>query len=138
MLFAAMSAKGPVTAILGFRSAGNVLLEKEFEEACEEVILTTDDGSRGEHGTVAAPLEGLLKKGGYEAVAACGPRPMLSSVAAICAQYEVPCQASLEERMGCGVGACAVCACATELDGVEHMSRVCRDGPVFDAKEVVW
>ena len=138
MLFAAKTAKGPATAILGFRSSDNVILVNEFEEICENVILTTDDGSRGLRGTVAAPLEELLKNGAYKYVAACGPRPMLSAVAAICAQYAVPCQASLEERMGCGIGACAVCVCATQIDAAAQMSRVCKDGPVFDAETVVW
>ena len=138
MLFAAKAAKGAPAAILGFRSAANVILINEFKEICEKVILTTDDGSQGQHGFVTGPLDELLKNGAYETVAACGPRPMLSAVASICARYGVPCQVSLEERMGCGIGACTVCACATKAGGAEQMSRVCKDGPVFNAQNVVW
>ena len=138
MLFAANTVKGAATAILGFRSAANVILFNEFKEICENVVLTTDDGSLGQHGFVTGPLEDLLKNGIYKAVAACGPRPMLSAVAAICARYGTQCQVSLEERMGCGIGACTVCACATKTDGAGRMSRVCKDGPVFDAQDVVW
>jgi dihydroorotate dehydrogenase electron transfer subunit len=63
---------------------------------------------------------------------------MLKAVAALTEALNVPCQVSLEERMGCGVGACLVCGCRTLENGQEHMRRVCKDGPVFNAKEVVW
>ena len=139
LLFAAESLRGRADCILGFRSAANVILAEDFRQVCGKVILTTDDGSLGLHGTVAGPLEELLKEGGYEAVAACGPRPMLSAVASLSRLYAVKCFVSLEERMGCGVGACVVCACETTASGGERtMSRVCRDGPVFDAHDVVW
>ena len=71
-------------------------------------------------------------------ILACGPTPMLKAIAAFAQEHQIPCQVSLEERMGCGVGACLVCACKTkEADG-EHYRHVCKDGPVFDAREVVW
>jgi dihydroorotate dehydrogenase electron transfer subunit len=60
---------------------------------------------------------------------------MLRSVARAAEEAGVACQVSMEERMGCGVGACLVCACKT-ADG--HYRHVCKDGPVFDAKEVDW
>ena len=138
MLFAAQSAKSGVAAVLGFRDSNRVILVNEFEDVCDEVYLTTDDGSMGIHGQVTLPLEQLLKRGGYDAVLACGQHAMQNAVAKLCEQYSVPCQVSLEERMGCGVGACLVCACATHTDGKENMSRVCKDGPVFNAREVVW
>jgi len=138
MLFAAESATGKVTAVIGFRNINRILLKDEFAEVCDEVYITTDDGSFGLRGPVTTPLPELLESGGYSAVLACGPRAMLSAVAVLCKQYGVPCQVSLEERMGCGVGACLVCACATASGGIERMSRVCKDGPVFDAGEVIW
>jgi dihydroorotate dehydrogenase electron transfer subunit len=61
---------------------------------------------------------------------------MLSAVAEICVVNDVPCQVSLEERMGCGVGACLVCACKTVRDGEEFFSRVCKDGPVFYSEQL--
>ena len=138
LLFAAESSKGSVTAILGFRDSGRIILENEFESVCEKVYITTDDGSHGIHGMVTLPLKALLDSGGRGAVIACGPRVMLQAVAEVCELYDVPCQVSLEERMACGVGACLVCACATVKQGVVGMSRVCKDGPVFDAGEVDW
>lgn len=139
MLFAAETAGGGADCVLGFRGSENIILTEDFAKVCGKVILTTDDGSRGVHGTVAAPLEELLKEGGYAAVAACGPRPMLSAVAALSGRYDVKCFVSLEERMGCGTGACVVCVCETRSAGGEtSMSRVCRDGPVFNARDVAW
>jgi len=151
MLFAAQSAKSNVTAVLGFREAKRVVLIDEFRAVCDEVFVTTDDGSVGIHGAVTMPLEELLKSGKYEAVMTCGQIIMQKAVAELCNKYNVPLQVSLEERMGCGIGACLVCACATLSDkavdvdktaGVTDdnvvMSRVCIDGPVFDANEVVW
>jgi len=138
MLFAAESAKSNVTAILGFREASRVIMVDEFKAVCDEVYVTTDDGSVGIHGAVTKPLDELLKKGGYDAVMSCGQIPMQKAVAELCEKYDIPCQVSMEERMGCGIGACLVCACATKAKGKEQMSRVCIDGPVFDSREVIW
>jgi len=138
MLFTAESSKEGVTAVLGFRDLSRVLLVDRFEDVCDSVYLTTEDGSAGMRGTVSGPLEQLLRRGGFDAVMSCGQHAMQHSVAMLCEQYGVACQVSLEERMGCGVGACLVCACATSNGCNEYMSRVCKDGPVFDAREVVW
>lgn len=136
LLFAAESAGGDVTAVLGFREKSLVILQNEFESVCNEVHVATDDGSSGVYGNAAMVLEGLLEKGKCEYVLACGRLAMLAAVASICERYNVPCQVSMEERMGCGVGACMVCSCPTVIDGAESMSRVCRDGPVFDARTI--
>jgi len=128
--------KATVTAILGFRSADDVILKDEFEKICDEVHIMTDDGSAGELGQVTLPLEKLLKKGGYDIVMSCGPHKMQEAVAKLAAKFGVPCQVSMEERMGCGVGACLVCACATTIADTEKMTRVCIDGPVYDAQNI--
>jgi len=138
MLYAARSVRGKATAVLGFRETARVMLVSEFEEICDRVFLTTDDGSMGVHGTVSGPLEELLSNGGYDAVLACGQLAMQRAVAKLCEDHNVPCRVSLEERMGCGVGACLVCACDINKDGKRLMSRVCRDGPVFNAVDVIW
>jgi len=138
MLFAAASAKHRATAILGFRDLGRVILVKEFSSVCEKVYLTTEDGSEGAKGLVTEPLEKLLAMGGFDAVLACGQMAMQRAVSEMCKRFNVPCQVSLEERMGCGVGACLVCVCATMSGGDVQMSRVCVDGPVFDAADVIW
>lgn len=139
MLFAAKTAAtvGNVAAVLGFRSRDNVILTDDFA-AYGTVVTTTDDGSFGTHGTVAAPLEALIKSGNYENVLACGPRPMLRAVAELSETHGIACHVSMEERMGCGIGACVVCVCKTQTEEGEKMSRVCKDGPVFDSREVVW
>ena len=140
MLFAAKSAKAKVTAVLGFRNTGRVILTEEFKKVCDNVYITTDDGSVGIHGAVTLPLKELLESGDYTSVMSCGQLLMQKAVADMCRQYGVNCQVSLEERMGCGVGACLVCACAIRSGNDEsiQMSRACIDGPVFDAKEVFW
>jgi len=66
----------------------------------------------------------------------CGPTPMLKAVAALAAEYGLPCQLSLEEYMACAVGGCAACVVRVETDHGPVMQRVCVDGPVFEAASV--
>jgi len=127
MLSVAQAANKKAVTILGFRDKSKIILQKEFEEVCKKVIITTDDGSDGIKGFVTGELEKLLATGEYEAVLSCGPQVMQDSIMKLCTEYKIPCQVSLEERMACGVGACLVCACEAF-----DMQRVCVDGPVFD------
>ena len=70
---------------------------------------------------------------------ACGPTPMLKALQAEAEKRGIPCQISLEERMACGIGACLGCACKThEHDGTSSYAHVCKDGPVFNSKEVIF
>ena len=127
---------GKSTAILGFRSGDKAILLDRFRDECAKVVVATDDGSLGYHGFVDALVrQELEKERHYQGVLACGPKPMLKSVAKVAAQFGVPCQVSMEERMGCGVGACLVCATPMRDGTVKH---VCKDGPVFNAEEVDW
>lgn len=125
------------TAILGFRDHRRVILTEDFEKHGIETFLCTDDGSVGLHGTVALPLKSELEKGNVAAVFACGPKPMLGAVQALAKEFGVFCELSLEERMGCGVGACVGCVCRIVRGGEEKLLRVCKDGPIFNAEEVV-
>ena len=123
-------------AVLGFRSKDRVILEERYREACKEVYLCTDDGSAGRHGFVDQQVKEILDKDkDFTAILACGPKPMLRSVAKAAAERGVQCQVSMEERMACGVGACLGCAIQM-ADGT--MKHVCKDGTVFDAGEVDW
>ena len=123
-------------AILGFRNQGAVILEEDFRAVCETFV-TTDDGSYARHGFVTDVLKELVADA--TGVAACGPKPMLKAIAAIAKQAGLPCQVSMEERMGCGIGACLVCACALKAEnGETRYGHVCKDGPVFNAEEVEW
>jgi len=138
LLYTVDSAQGEVAAVFGFRSSDRIILQDSFESLCDSITLTTDDGSAGLHGTVIAPLKELIKSEKYSAVLSCGPYGMLKAVAETCKASDISCQVSLEEAMGCGVGACLVCACETEILGKTDMSRVCVEGPVFNALEVIW
>ncbi len=124
--------------ISGFRNASAVILQDDFHSTGATTILCTDDGSAGIHGFVTQPLAELVKKGGIDAVYACGPMPMLKNVAKICKENGIFCEISLEERMACGIGACLGCACRTVRNDNEYFAHVCKDGPVFNAEEVIW
>ncbi|MDQ7096123.1 dihydroorotate dehydrogenase electron transfer subunit [Desulfosporosinus sp. PR] len=110
--------------------------------------LSTMDGSRGEKGLVTELVRQellILQTDGEDvsrkkiSVAACGPKQMLRAVAELCSGFRVPLEVSLEERMGCAVGACLGCVC-TLKNGAGQLihKKVCTDGPVFPGEEVVW
>ncbi|MCM1314847.1 MAG: dihydroorotate dehydrogenase electron transfer subunit [Prevotella sp.] len=124
------------TVITGFRSADAVILQNDFRKTGAEVILCTDDGTTGIHGFVTQPFSEIVN--GTDAVYACGPMPMLKNIAGICNENNIFCEISLEERMACGIGACLGCACRTVRNDEEYFAHVCKDGPVFNAKEVIW
>ena len=84
-------------------------------------------------GSICKAIEGACKRK-PDVVMACGPTPMLAAVQALCETYGVPCQLSLEERMGCGFGACMGCSCKTKYGN----KRICKDGPVLEKEEIVW
>lgn len=126
------------TAILGFKSAANVILKEDFARYGAEVEICTDDGTMGKCGTVIEPLLEKLNTKTCSSVFACGPKPMLKAVAEICLERNITCFVSMEERMACGVGACLCCAVKVNDDGREKFSHVCKDGPIFDAKSIVW
>lgn len=125
-------------AILGFRNEQLVILENDFKSLCSDVLVCTDDGSYGYNGTVIKPLEKEIKENSPEVVLACGPKPMLRAIAEVCDNEGIKCFVSMEERMACGVGACLSCAIKVRVDGTEKYLHVCKNGPVFDAKAVVW
>ncbi len=123
-------------AVLGFRNKDSVILEEEFREA-GGVFVTTDDGSYSMKGYVTDVLEGQLENA--TGVAACGPKMMLKGVAGLSEGKGLLCEVSLEERMGCGIGACLVCVCGLkDGKGGTRYGHICKDGPVFDSREVRW
>jgi dihydroorotate dehydrogenase electron transfer subunit len=107
-----------------------------------ELVLATEDGSRGEHGRVTLPLERDLKARPASAgvmLYACGPEPMLAAVARLSSAYGRPAQVSVERVMGCGVGGCYSCVIPVRTpEGRPHFVRSCLAGPVFRANDVVW
>ncbi len=132
LLFSAKQTENPII-ITGFRNKDLVILQDDFKSLSDRVYLATDDGSAGEKGFVTDVLKNHLDE--IDEVCACGPIPMLKAVASVC-KGKVNCQVSLEERMGCGIGACLVCACKTKTADGEKMTQVCKNGPVYNAGEV--
>ena len=126
-----------------------------FERLGVKLVLTTEDGSRGEagpmgdsrarvpeRGRVTLPLERDLKTRPQTSnvmLYACGPEPMLAAVATIAATYGRPSQVSVERVMGCGLGGCYSCVIPiTTAEGKPHFVRSCLAGPVFRGDEIVW
>jgi len=138
LLETAKAFNGKADAILGFKCADNAILINDFEKECSKVFLTSDDGSLCNKGFVTNLLIECLKNEKYDIIYSCGPIPMLKEVSKIAKINEIPCYISLEERMGCGVGACLVCACKMKTNDGLTYKHVCKDGPVFNAEEVVW
>ena len=127
-----------VSIYLGFRSKDYVVLEKEFKGVSDKLVLTTDDGSYGIKGFAINELEKDLEKEKIDCIYACGPLPMLRAVKKLAIEKDIPCQISLEERMGCGIGVCLGCAVKTARSSDENPEywHVCKGGPVFRAKDV--
>lgn len=128
------------TLLYGVRSADLAAGVDDFREAGISVELATDDGSAGYHGFVTDLLARRLERGERPAkVVGCGPPAMLSTLARLVASYNVPCDVSLENHMACGFGACFSCVSPIrQADGSVDLRRVCVEGPVFRAEDVVF
>lgn len=127
-----------VNTYLGFRNKEFVVLEKEFKQVSDKLVITTDDGSYAESGFAINKLKEDIAKNKPSMIYACGPLPMLKAVQALSIEQNIPCQISLEEKMGCGIGACLGCAVKTAKspeDAPEYW-HVCKAGPVFNASDV--
>ncbi len=125
---------------IGFRSCDNAVLVDELSECSNDLILCTDDGSLGKKGFVTYDAEQVIKLQKPNIIYACGPHEMMKEISRLANLYGVKCQVSLEQRMGCGIGACLVCACkirTTDKNGWKY-SHVCKDGPVFLSDEVIF
>ena len=122
---------------MGFRNKELVTLESEFEEVSKKLVVTTDDGSYKEKGYAIDFLKEDCNKEKPDIIFACGPLPMLKAVQEFAKKEKIECQMSLEERMGCGIGACVGCAVKVIRNGEEKYEYVCKNGPVFNAKDVI-
>jgi dihydroorotate dehydrogenase electron transfer subunit len=120
---------------LGGRSREDLLCVADFERLGIPVVLTTDDGSRGDQCLVTSPLEEAIRHEPPDLVLACGPEAMLACVLGIVGARRIDCQVSIEAMMACGMGACLGCAVRGRQDGSRYL-HACRDGPVFDAEEI--
>ncbi len=129
--------KNRVTAVTGFRSYDKIILARQFRQTGAELVICTDDGSAGVKGVITEPLKKVLEQKNISMIYACGPGPMLKAAVGLALEYDVPCEVSLEERMACGVGSCVGCAVKIKRAGKDFVLRVCKDGPVFKAEEVI-
>jgi dihydroorotate dehydrogenase electron transfer subunit len=139
----ALVARGTSTTLFyGARRASELYYVDVFERAGVRVVLSTEDGSRGTKGFVTAPLNSAiesLRPGEEVRLYVCGPTAMMRAVAALAEFHGQPCDVSLEQVMGCGLGGCYSCVVLTRQPGAPpHFVRSCLDGPVFDAGRIVW
>lgn len=129
-----------VTLCYGVRTRAMMACADDFRHAGVNVRVSSDDGSVGHAGLVTDLLHEILAESPSACrVVCCGPVPMMRSVAAMTAAADVPCQASLETPMACGIGICFSCVVKVRLaDGSWDYKRTCVEGPVFDAEKIVW
>ncbi len=114
--------------VLGFADKESVIYKEEFEKLGLSVIIATVDGSAGVKGFVTDALKELPET---DYIYTCGPEPMLKALHGVFSENG---QFSFEERMGCGFGACMGCSCKTKYGN----KRICKDGPILFAEEIVW
>ncbi|AFV11653.1 dihydroorotate dehydrogenase electron transfer subunit PyrK [Thermacetogenium phaeum DSM 12270] len=120
--------------LMGARSREGIL-RPEVYELYGRVAVATEDGSSGWKGSVLGLLKEKLKQFSFDKIFACGPLPVLKGVQQLSIEKGIPAEISLEERMACGVGACLGCTCRGS--GGKQL-RVCLEGPVFAAEEVIF
>lgn len=130
-----IKARVDMNIIMGYRDENTFLLDEFKEQAAS--FVATEDGSVGTKGNVID----AIKENALEAdvIYACGPMPMLRALKSYAAEHDMDCFVSMEERMACGIGACLACVCKTkDKDAHSNVNnkRICKEGPVFDAKEV--
>jgi dihydroorotate dehydrogenase electron transfer subunit len=147
-----------VAIVFGTRSQAEVFYDAECRRM-GELFLATDDGSLGFEGTATALLADLLERNRLSTKASfygCGPKAMLKELAKVAVGFDLALQVTLEEHMGCGFGACLSCALPLKAsavmkdkqwpkpflqrdeEGKKLYGLMCKDGPVFDSKEVDW
>ncbi|MFA7257458.1 MAG: dihydroorotate dehydrogenase electron transfer subunit [Kiritimatiellales bacterium] len=138
------AAKLPVkgVAFFGGRTAADILCVDQFEALGWDVRVATDDGSLGQKGFVTAALDAWLaeNKKRFQALElfACGPNAMLKAVGDRAIQNGLTAWLSMDRNMACGVGACLTCVIKRKTADGWEWARCCKDGPVFEAREILW
>ena len=136
--------------LIGAETKDEILCEREFKALDCNVKISTDDGSAGFKGKVTDLLRKILATNHKPqatnkmfaacslqpaaVIYACGPKPMLEEISRISCKHNIRAQVSLEEHMACGIGICFGCAVKTKYG----YKRVCKEGPVFNADEIIW
>lgn len=125
----------------GGSTGADLVLRDRFERLEIDIVCTTEDGSLGERGIVTEPLAQYLRTQSRANLRlyACGPWGMMKAVHELAVQYDLPCEVSLEARMGCALGACLGCVIRSrDPMGEEQYIRVCQEGPVMNSRLVDW
>jgi dihydroorotate dehydrogenase electron transfer subunit len=153
--------QGPLEVFLGGKTGDDILCVEDFETIGADLHITTEDGSKGTRGLITDLLDPFLKSVGDQAtrqlgnqegpnrpiaqspnrlcIFTCGPPGMLAAVARMAEERGIPCQTSVEANMACGFGACMGCAIEVRSKGPGPSYKlVCKDGPVFDSRDLVW
>ena len=126
-----------VTSIIGFRNKDLLILEKEFDECSDRLIVMTDDGSYARQGNVTVPLKEMLEAGEkFDEVITIGPLIMMKFVVLACKAFEVPVTVSMNPIMIDGTGMCGGCRLSLVQDGKRVTKFACVDGPDFNGYEV--
>lgn len=121
-----------ITFLIGARNKEEVLLTEEFEKL-GKVLVTTENGTMGQTGLVTH--HSVFSDGSdFDKIYTCGPDPMMKAIAKIADKKGIACEASLENMMACGFGACL--CCVVETTGGNKC--VCTEGPVFNTKNLAW
>ena len=126
--------KAEITLFYTGRRRQDLLFLEEWRGLANRLYLATEDGSAGLRGLVTDLLREKVQPQSADFYYACGPRPMLQAVQGLMRTLKIQGELSLEERMACGIGACLGCVTKT----TNGYKRVCRDGPVFPADEVIF
>jgi dihydroorotate dehydrogenase electron transfer subunit len=136
-----------ITIALGFKDKESIVLENEFREIADELIIYTDDGSYGVCGVITAACEPsgeiIIRPSEIDGTAffTCGPEIMMKRLVRISNEIGIKGQVSIERRMACGIGACLVCVCKlkddTDSDGYKY-SHACKDGPIFWKEDIIF
>ena len=141
LFFLAGRLPSPGVVFIGGASAEHILNAEEFRTLGWDVRVATDDGSAGLRGLVTAAIDAWTaeRKGGSGVeFYACGPDGMLKAVAQRAASLGVKAWLSMDRHMGCGAGVCLACVQRIRRGGSDQWLRVCKEGPVFEAGEIVW
>ena len=127
--------------LVGSMNQARLLSVGDLKAMGVETHIATDDGSVGHHGFVTELLTYLLETHDLRnpIIYACGPDGMLRTVTKIALDYEIPTQLAIENRMGCALGVCLGCVCKVQMPGGGfEYQRVCTEGPVFKAEDIIW
>jgi dihydroorotate dehydrogenase electron transfer subunit len=130
-----------VVCYFGARGRDDLIGLDRLSPLCAELHIATEDGSRGERGLITDLFKARMRSHDPRRAAmfACGPNPMLQTLSRLLAGASLRCQVSVEERMACGIGACLCCVTAVATPGGQaSYRRVCREGPVFDLRDLLW